>query len=141
MARKREIGICEHCGKEFGYYLVHNGFGDCAYAYCDRCPYSVYLSTLSNNPSNISLPIGGKIPEDVERFMKPCPCGGSFRSSALPRCPHCLSSISPVFAASYIEKNAANGWRWRQSWDDGYSIVIENLYVDEWWKGEESTSR
>ena len=136
MTRKREIGACEHCEKEFGYYLVHNGFNDSAYAYCDRCSYSVHLSVLSKNPLGIRLPFQ-KIPLAVEGFLKPCLCGGSFRASAPPRCPHCRSSLSAIAATTYIEKNAAGtakGWRWQKNWDDLYSIVIENLYVEDWWK-------
>ncbi len=30
-------GTCEHCGSKFAYNLLHNGFNDSAYAYCDRC--------------------------------------------------------------------------------------------------------
>jgi hypothetical protein len=137
MTREREIGICEHCSKEFGYYLVHNGFGDSAYAYCDRCSYTVHLSGWSKTPAGVRLQIQRKISQDVEPFLKPCPCGGSFRADAGPRCPHCHRTISPIFATTYIEKNAAGtakGWRWQKNWDDVYSIVIENLLVKDWWK-------
>jgi len=137
MTRERETGICEHCGKQFGYYLIHNGFNDSAFAYCDRCSYSVHLSGWAKVPPGISLRIHEKIPEDVEPFLKPCPCGGSFRTNAAPHCPHCRLPISPIFATAYIEKNAAgtkSGWRRQKNWDDIYSIVIENLVVTDWWR-------
>lgn len=140
MTREREIGICEHCGKEFGYYLIHNGFNDSAYAYCDSCSYSVLLDYFSPTAQRIHLQPYERISEDVERFLRPCVCGGSFRASATPRCPHCRGLISPILATTYIERNAAGtagGWRWQRNWDDDYSIVIENLYVSNWWKDEQ----
>ena len=142
MTRKLETGTCEHCGKEFGYYLVHNGFNDSAYAYCDSCSYSVDLSGWSKLPPGVRLQIHKKISEDIEPFLKPCPCGGSFRADAVPRCPHCRRAISPIFATTYIEKNVvgtAKGWQWQKNWDDLYSIVIENLCVRDGWKDEQSS--
>src|SRR5438552_3175373 len=43
-AMDNSIGSCENCGHTFQYRLVHNGFGDSAYAYCDKCSFTVLLS-------------------------------------------------------------------------------------------------
>jgi hypothetical protein len=39
MSRERNdgSGVCDHCSAPFGYYLIHNGFNDTAYGYCDLC--------------------------------------------------------------------------------------------------------
>ena len=30
-------GDCEHCCRTYHYMLLHAGFGDFSYAYCDAC--------------------------------------------------------------------------------------------------------
>jgi len=37
-------GSCEHCRHEFPYALIHNGFNDSAFAYCDACGTTSILS-------------------------------------------------------------------------------------------------
>lgn len=37
-------GTCEECGRDFPYYLVHNGFNDSAYAYCEDCGQTALLA-------------------------------------------------------------------------------------------------
>jgi hypothetical protein len=72
------------------------------------------------------------IPEEMEPFLKPCPCGGRFSSHAAPRCPRCSQVISADEAATWIEKNApgtSSGWRWQRSWSGLYCIVIENRVI------------
>jgi hypothetical protein len=49
MARTHDIGDCEHCKKKFGYYLIHNGFNDSAYAYCDTCGSTALLDGLESS--------------------------------------------------------------------------------------------
>jgi len=136
MSREQNIGQCEHCAKQFHYYLFHNGFGDSAYAYCDRCSYTVILSAWSPIPNAVNIKFQGPISKEVEPFLKACPCGGAFRSPGSPRCPHCLKELSAVRATTYIEANAAGtakGWRWDQRWDGIYGIVIENQSLNDWW--------
>lgn len=38
------VGECERCRSTFAYDLIHNGFADTAYAYCDRCGMTALLS-------------------------------------------------------------------------------------------------
>jgi hypothetical protein len=37
-------GSCDHCGGTFSYRLIHNGFSESAYAYCNQCSFTVLLS-------------------------------------------------------------------------------------------------
>ena len=132
-------GRCEHCGGTFHYRLIHNGFGDSAYAYCDTCPYTVLLDGWSEAAKRVHFRVQQRMTPDVERLLKLCPCGGAFRASADPKCPHCSRPLSAVVATSYIEKNApgtAKGWRWDQSWAGVYSIAINEKIVKDWWDEE-----
>jgi hypothetical protein len=138
MAREQSIGVCEHCRKNFGYYVVHNGFNDSAYAYCDTCEQTTILSRWHNPiPPDVKLRVHRRISSDIEPFLKACPCGGTFRADAGPKCPYCHQALSPLLAREYLEANAPgtkSGWRWQNNWSDVYSIIIENQCVDDWWK-------
>lgn len=137
MSREKEVGYCEACRGQFGYHLIHNGFNDSAYAYCDRCGETCLLN-LWWLPAGVKIADCGVIPESAERFLRPCGCGGVFRKGAAPRCPHCNSTLSPVGAAKYIEANApgaTKGWRWQQSWEGIYCIVIEEKLSQDCWGG------
>lgn len=129
-------GQCEHCGHTFRYQIIHNGFNDSAYAYCNRCSFTVLLSGWTQTAKRVPMCIHQRITPDLEMLLKPCPCGGTFRSSADPKCPDCARSLSPVTATSYIERNAPGtekGWRWQQSWSGIYSIVLNEKLVKDWW--------
>jgi len=43
------VGACESCGHQFRYDLIHNGFNDSAYGYCDLCGCTLLLSGWSKN--------------------------------------------------------------------------------------------
>lgn len=138
MTRNNDTGICEHCGQKFAYYLLHNGFGDSAYAYCDSCEYAAILSGWHESiPAGAGLKVHQRILPSVEAFLKPCPCGGKFKADAGPRCPHCHQVLSPLLAKNYLEANAPGtkaGWRWQNNWSGVYSIVIADKAVRDWWK-------
>jgi hypothetical protein len=75
-----------------------------------------------------------EICSELEEYIQPCSCGGSFKKGATPRCPHCGYQVSAEFAAPYIEHNAlgtTKGWRWQRNWHDSYCIVIENRVVND----------
>ena len=136
MTRQQEIGRCDTCGKTFGYYLVHNGFNDSMYAYCDTCGITCFLSTY-RVPSNVKVTEHGSISKDIEPLLRPCKCGGHFTRNATPRCPHCSAELSAIKATEFIEANAEGtkvGWRWQRSWVGLYCLVIENNLVEEQWK-------
>jgi len=120
MNNEQDVGECESCGEHFGYFLVHNGFNDSAYAYCDSCGLTSILSGWSKKiPKGVELTIHQVISETVEPLLEKCQCGGSFRKAASPRCPCCNSILSPVEAAKYIEANAPGakmGWKWQRDW-------------------------
>ena len=124
-------GTCEHCGHSYRYSLLSAVFGDYSYAYCDRCG---ALATVGyTNPLFLQFPPTERrdqvIDEAWEPFLKPCRCGGSFRASAVPRCPICSKPLSAEAAASHIEQNfrgGGRGWRWQRNWNDAYCIDIED---------------
>jgi hypothetical protein len=124
-------GDCEHCCKLYHYTLLHAGFGDYSYAYCDSCG---MLATFNYSSSFLpSLPrLSAQhqvIDASWEPFLLPCECGGHFRSGASPRCVFCKERLSSDHAAPHIERNsigAGRGWRWQKSWTDVYCIAIED---------------
>src|SRR5271169_833762 len=127
-AREQDVGICDQCHKTFGYYLIHNGFNESWYAYCDRCGATAILSLYSPRTSKLWLGkmLQGLIPPEIEPHLRPCSCGGRLIAAATPRCPHCDQSLSPVAAADWIERNAPGakkGWRWQKDWGGLYCIV------------------
>lgn len=136
MTRRKDKGVCEHCHKTFGYHLIHNGFNDSSYAYCEKCGMTALLD-LRQVPEGIRVEPYKVVTKDIESHLLPCLCGGSFQVGASPRCPHCLEPLSPVLAVEYIEAQAEGtkkGWRWQQSWTDLYCIIIEDRLVKDVWR-------
>jgi hypothetical protein len=117
--------------------LIHNGFNDSAYGYCDRCGATALFSAYSDAaPKGVDVGFHGPLRADAEPWVRPCTCGGQFRGSAAPRCPHCAKELSADASAAYIEHNApgtAQGWRWQRSWQGIYAIVIENRLAENPW--------
>jgi hypothetical protein len=124
-------GDCEHCFRSFHYTLLHAGFGDYSYAYCDSCG---LLATFNHSNSYLVNMPRLSIPHQVidrawESFLSPCNCGGQFRAGASPRCVHCRAPLSAQHAASYIERNtkgAGRGWRWQGNWTETYCLAMED---------------
>jgi hypothetical protein len=136
MARKHDIGDCEHCKKQFGYYLIHNGFNNSSYAYCDSCGVTALFDGYKV-PKNVEVVPYQNIMTEVEPYLAPCQCGGAFRADACPRCPHCRQPLSAVRAADYIEPQAEGtkkGWRWQRGWKGLYCIIIEDRIVHDVWR-------
>ena len=135
--RSTATGTCDVCGQTFQYWLIHNGFNDSAYAYCDRCGCEASLNGYYKDvPPQAHLKIHGPINPEAEEFLQPCSCDGTFRADASPHCPHCKSPLSAEAARSYIEANApgtAKGWRWQRSWKGLYSLIIEDRWVRDNW--------
>ena len=117
--------------------LIHNGFNDSAYGYCDQCGMTALFSAYSDAvPEGVDVGFHGALRADAERFVRPCTCGGQFRGSATPRCPHCARHLSAEASAEFIERNAsgtAKGWRWQRSWRGLYAIVIEDRLAQDPW--------
>lgn len=137
MTRKDETGNCEACARTFLYVLIHNGFNDSAYAYCDSCGRTALFDSHSKSaPEGIQVDYHGPLRMEAESFVQPCACAGHFRGAAAPRCPHCRAELSAKDSAEYIERNAAGtsrGWRWQRSWSGLYAIVIDSRLVQNPW--------
>jgi hypothetical protein len=135
MARELSVGNCEHCHGQFGYYLIHSGFNDSIYAYCDSCGKTAILSVWDKRmPKLPDCPQHQEICSAMEAYLQPCDCGGCFRQGAKPRCPRCGEALSAEAASSYIESNAPGakaGWHWQGSWRKLYCIVIENKAIQD----------
>ena len=139
MTRKLDVGSCEHCGKTFGHFLAHSGFGDCSYAYCDSCGTTAILSAWAKKMPR--LPAGWltqqEIGVEMEQHLGRCECGGTFKKEAMPRCPNCRKELSAETATAYLESNAPGtkkGWRWQRNWHETYCIIIENRVVNDTFK-------
>jgi len=136
MSRKDGRGSCEHCAALFDYYLVHNGFNESSYAYCERCG-RVALVDWWSMPDEVGEAFR-RHAADGMRILQPCPCGGRFTADAGPRCPRCVAPLSPLVAAEWLERNAAGtsrGWGWQRDWTGIYCIVIEDRVVRDNWIG------
>ena len=128
------LGRCEHCTETFGYRIYHCGFGDCSYAYCDKCGMTAVLSYWSKGMPKMprGCPQQQEICAELEQYLEPCPCGGAFKKNSSPRCPQCEKALSAQVASHYIESNAPGtkkGWRWQGNWHATYCIVIEKREV------------
>jgi hypothetical protein len=131
--RELSTGNCEHCSRTFGYYLIHSGFNESRYAYCENCGRTAILSAWNKLvPILPPCPPHCEICKEWEPYIKPCECGRAFKKGAAPRCPHCSQPLSAEKATTYIETNAPGtkkGWRWQRNWQGLYCIVIENREI------------
>lgn len=128
-------GKCEHCDARFPYYLVHSGFGESAYAYCDDCGQTSLLDGWRMPPS-LGIEVHKPVAEDKESRLQACACGGRFHGSAAPRCPHCREVLSAELAAAWLESHMPgfrSGWRWQRSWQGLHAIVIDGRAVHDNW--------
>jgi len=98
MARENYIGLCEDCNKEFAYHLIHNGFNNSSYAYCDKCGMTALLD-LFKTPGGVALLPHQIITPEIEPCLALCACGGSFKATATPRCPNCGQALGAARAA------------------------------------------
>ena len=129
-------GKCEHCAAEFEYGIIHSGFNDSAYAYCEKCGRTAVLDGWKL-PAGTKVRIHQAISKEAEEELEPCECGGRFRHGASPRCPHCRRELSAELAARWIEANApgtAKGWKWQRDWVGCYMLSIERHFVRDNWK-------
>jgi hypothetical protein len=137
--RRDGTGSCDRCSGSFEYMIIHNGFNDTAYAYCDQCGMTTFVGGMSdsNKPPDAPLRIHEPILIETEPWLLPCECGGRFRREAAPRCPSCNDRLSAESATEYIEKNAAGakkGWRWQRSWSGMYCIVVNGRMTENNWR-------
>src|SRR5438477_10174618 len=81
MAREQSPGRCDQCSQAFGYYLIHSGFNDSVYAYCDSCCYTA-IASLWKIPSQAPRVDYGIITSELEPYLQPCPSRGQFTAAA-----------------------------------------------------------
>jgi hypothetical protein len=116
---------CPHCHVDLEPILRyhHAGFSDQGFAYCDRdstvVTFSVYDRVYMRLAPSRTFP--ERLPaaelKAVEDHLLPCPCGGRFRFTNKPLCPHCFKPVdeladqSTVFILGRrIDGEKANVW-------------------------------
>ena len=123
-------GSCNNCSAEFPYALIHNGFNDSAYAYCDTCGIVGFMSAWrSDIPQSANFRAHGPVSAQTESLLASCSCGGRFSITASPRCPLCHTELDAQAVALWIESQAAGaakGWRWQRSWQGLYAVIIND---------------
>jgi hypothetical protein len=138
MRRKDGEGTCEHCGAQFPYEIVHNGFNDSASAYCERCGKTAIVGLWKAQERLKSLPaVIVPMPTVLEDELASCSCGGRFRGSAPARCPVCYQALSAELAANWLEAQAPGakqGWKWQRSWAGLYALIFGDRVAFDPWK-------
>lgn len=137
MRRVDGTGRCEHCGVTSPYEMVHNGFNDSAFAYCDRCGRVAIVDLVEIERRLGQVPaLVTPLPEEVAEHLASCTCGGSFKGDAPARCPSCHKALSAELAAAWIEAQASGakgGWRWQRSWPALYALILgERVVFNPW---------
>ena len=131
-------GTCQHCAATFAYDLLHCGFSELAYAYCEGCGMTALFDGWSPQvPPTALVAWHQAIGPELEPLLEPCPCGGRFRANAAPRCPSCGEALSADAAAKWIEANAEGtkvGWQWQRNWTGLYCIVVAGRAVKDPWR-------
>lgn len=137
MGRTDGHGVCKSCDASLGYCLIHNGFNESAFAYCDRCGTTALFDGWSKAiPVGADLKVHGPIGADVESLVRPCSCGGRFRGAASPRCTRCYVALDPEEWAAPFERDApgtAKGWRWQRTWAGLYAVIVDDRVVQDPW--------
>ncbi len=136
LTRDPEKGTCESCGLDFEFYLVHNGFNNSAYSYCNACGKTAILDVLFYQYDQLGIG-SGRIAKNKVQYIANCECGGKFQFESKPRCPHCLEEISAEAASKYINRKSDDPrgeWNWQQDWSGIYCILIEQNVVRNNWK-------
>ena len=130
-------GKCEECGSTFQAELIHNGFNESAFAYCDTCGITGFIDGWRTDiPDSANFKIHGPVTKETQTLLAPCPCGGSFSQNSSPRCPKCKTELSAKLAGSWIEKQSLGtekGWRWQNAWHGLYAIIVDKKSLELAW--------
>ena len=130
-----KLATCEYCKHEFRFMLIHNGFNDTSYYYCDKCGTTALLDIYDDKyPKKIDKNGNTIYLKDIESFLLKCECSGTFKEKASPRCPHCNELIDPEKFSIFAEYNAVENWCWQKNWTGIYCIIIEDKVIRNNWK-------
>ena len=137
-------GICDKCKSTFEFRLIHNGFNESSYVYCDSCGKTSLLDEYSKQmPGRCEWFFRSdkryeKIDAKLEPYLEKCLCGGSFKRSAIPRCPRCKQQLDPVEVNKYIDNDRPvedkGKFLWQNNWDGIYAIIIEENVIRNNWR-------
>jgi hypothetical protein len=138
------VGECDKCSSNFSCVLIHNGFNDTAYGYCDKCGTTAFVSAWrSDIPPSANFKAHGPISPETEALAAPCKCGGRFRCNSAPCCPSCGEKLSADAAAAWLEQQAPGakmGWRWQRSWSGLYALVVSGKATQLEWESADINS-
>ena len=103
--------------------VIHAGFSNCGFLYCDKGGDLVTWSSFdkvyeSLIPNKHPWTLNAKEKALVERSLTACPCGGKFTFAAKPRCPNCNHEIPEIVdhihwveLKNYIDGEKQNIWK------------------------------
>lgn len=109
--------------------IVHSGFNNSGFMYCDKSGDILTWSTFDSNYRTIVDKHPWSLTQDekqkVEDAVITCTCGGRFRFSAKPRCPNCNNEVPAILPDDIHfvvlkgringEKKDAKIWKQKQS--------------------------
>ena len=88
---------CGNCGKSVAVWSYSPRLGDGNILHCDSCPNQIHVSwNLSDELTREVWPKTDTAEEALEhicRHLRPCRCGGRFRSGLDPFCPFCHTRL------------------------------------------------
>jgi hypothetical protein len=122
-----EVGRCGHCQREIKYRRFSAGLGNQGFMYCDSDPTVVSWSSYDPTYARLAAAshpwmLDTKARAAVEAAVIACPRGGRFTFSALPRCPHCNSSLPELAETSeyyVVLAHRIDGDAGNQVWREG----------------------
>jgi hypothetical protein len=130
---------CASCAKTFSVALLHNGFNNSEFLYCDTC-HRVAILNFYSRRSNLLLQLadmsGGVLwswrnsieaNRDIEMRLSPCQCGGHFSFQAAPHCPICRAALNLQDVLRQL--NVRQGWN--NGWRGIYCLVVEGGIVED----------
>lgn len=136
MTRRVQSIKCSTCSELFSVEVLHAGFDDSEFLYCDHCHRVAVLNIYSGRSTALrDLAQAGLwtwrdspgARSQIEALLAPCECGGHFTFDAVPRCPHCRD---PLILDSVLSQLDARGW-WKQGWRGVYCLITAGGRVDD----------
>src|SRR5215212_7463474 len=99
---------CPRCRTAL-YQVDHSPFYDEYFLYCDQCANHVEVSYYDPVMQAIDAEVKTQhgaldhaaLMSEIEQRLRPCTCGGHFRSNAARRCYHCRTEI--IIGASGVD--------------------------------------